>query len=225
MRFIPLWINKMNEKEDTHEQMEQIYSKIHPTNIPWNIAAPPELLVKAVETGKIKSCQAVDLGCGMGNYSVWLAQQGFEVTGFDFSEHAIKQANELAESKGTYCRFIAANLLGDLKPYHDNFDFAFEWEVLHHIFPENRSCYMQNVSNILRLGAIYLSVCFSEKDSDFGGKGKYRKTPLGTTLYFSSEKELRELFDSHFKIMDLTSLEICGKYGPHMANVAWLENK
>jgi len=37
----------------------------------------------------------------------------------------------------------------------------------------------------------------SEKDPQFGGAGKIRKTPLGTTLYFSSEDEIRDLFRRH----------------------------
>ena len=215
----------MNKKEDIREQMEQIYSNIPPANIPWNIMDPPELLVKAVETGKIKPCKAADLGCGAGNYSVWLAQQGFNVTGFDISENAIKHAQNLAMKKGMSCHFIATDLTGDLKLYNENFDFAFDWEVLHHVFPEDRQHYLKNVHDILRSTGKYLSVCFSEKDPDFGGEGKYRKTPLGTTLYFSSENELIESYKPYFKILELQTHEISGKYGPHMANVAWLECK
>ena len=53
---------------------------------------------------------------------------------------------------------------------------------------------MRNVSKILTQGAWYFSVSFSETDPQFGGAGKFRTTPIGTTLYFSSESELRELF-------------------------------
>jgi hypothetical protein len=70
---------------------------------------------------------------------------------------------------------------------------------------------------------MYFSLSFSEKDSDFGGEGKHRKTPLGTTLYFSSEDELKDLFDPLFDICELNTVEIAGKYGPHLANAAWLK--
>lgn len=75
---------------------------------------------------------------------------------------------------------------------------------------------------MLRPEGTYLSVCFSERDPGFGGKGKTRTTPLGTTLYFSSEEELEALFDPCFDVLDLTTVEIQGKYTPHLANVAWL---
>ena len=110
-----------------------------------------------------------------------------------------------------------------MKKFHEHFDFAYDWEVLHHIFPEDRECYLNNVHSMLRPNGEYFSLCFSEKDSDFGGQGKYRKTPLGTTLYFSSEDELKELFDPLFHVCELSTVEIEGKYKPHLVNIAWLK--
>ncbi|UCD18224.1 MAG: class I SAM-dependent methyltransferase, partial [Candidatus Zixiibacteriota bacterium] len=167
----------------------------------------------------------VDLGCGAGNYAVWLAKQGFDVTGIDVSRQAIERARELAAREGVTCRFEVADLLGDVTEFHASFDFAYDWELLHHIFPEDRERYVHNVHSILRPKGIYFSVCFSEKDCEFGGDGKFRKTPLGTELYFSSEKELKELFGPLFNILELNTSEIPGKYKPHMANIAWLERK
>lgn len=208
---------------DLREQMDKIYRDIPLENIPWNMSEPPRLLVEAVESGRIKPCKAVDLGCGAGNYSVWLAGRGFDVTGIDFSPQAIAHANELAAHKGVVCRFIAADLLGDLKEYHEVFDLAYDWELLHHIFPDDRPGYIKNVHVLLRPGGVYLSLCFSDKDTSFGGRDKFRTTNLGTVLYFSSEQELRELFAPRFDILELNTVESPGKYGSHMVNVAWMK--
>ncbi|UCC81404.1 MAG: class I SAM-dependent methyltransferase [Candidatus Zixiibacteriota bacterium] len=205
--------------------MERVYGEMPPDSIPWNLSEPPALLVAAVETGKIKPCKTADLGCGAGNYAIWLAQQGFDVTGMDISENAIKLAEQHAKEKEVPCRFVVSDLLGNLSEYHESFDFAYDWELLHHISPEDRPAYIQSVHKILRPKGTYFSVCFSEKDPDFGGEGKFRKTPLGTILYFSSEEELKELFEPFFSILELSTLEIKGKYGPHMVNVVWLERK
>ncbi len=208
---------------DLREQMDKIYRDIPLENIPWNMLEPPRLLVEAIESGMIKPCKAVDLGCGAGNYSVWLAGRGFDVTGIDISPQAIAHANELAARKGVSCRFIAADLLGDLKEYHGNFELAYDWEVLHHIFPDDRPWYIENVHSLLGPGGAYLSLCFSDKDPSFGGPDKFRTTNLGTVLYFSSEEELRELFAPRFDILELNTVEIPGKYGFHMANATWMK--
>jgi len=180
-------------------------------------------LVQAVATEQIKPCRVVDLGCGAGNYSVWLAQQGFDVTGIDISPRAIEHARILARHKDASCRFIVSDLLDELTDYHGSFDLALDWEVLHHIFPKHREQYTQNVYHLLRPGGRYLSICFSESDPAFGGKGKFRQTPLGTTLYFSSEDELRKLFGTIFVVLDLSTVEVPGKHAPHMVNAAWLK--
>ena len=65
---------------DLKEQMEQIYQKAPAEKIPLNILQPPDQLVKLVESGKVTPCRAVDLGCGLGSYAIWLAKKGFDVT-------------------------------------------------------------------------------------------------------------------------------------------------
>jgi 2-polyprenyl-3-methyl-5-hydroxy-6-metoxy-1,4-benzoquinol methylase len=207
------------------DQMDKIYQELSTENIPWNLEEPPDLLVDAVETGKVKPCKTIDLGCGAGNYAVWLAQQDFEVTGIDISRNAIDHARTLAENKSASCHFAVADILGDMGGYRSSFDFAYDWELLHHIFPEDRPRYAQNVHNLLRPHGVYFSVCFSENDPSFGGQGKFRTTPLNTTLYFSSEEELTKLFVPLFHIIELKTIEIPGKQAPHVANVAWLKRK
>jgi SAM-dependent methyltransferase len=205
--------------------MESIYQDLTLDKIPWNLEQPPKLLVELVESGRIPPCDAVDLGCGAGNHAVWLASRGFRVTGIDLSPRAVELAAELAGKKGVHCRFLTEDLLEDPEGLCDSFDFAFDWEVLHHIFPEDREKYVDNVRRMLRPGGRYLSVCFCEEDTGFGGEGKYRKTPLDTVLYFSSKAELKELFESKFHIQELYISEIEGKVAPHVAAVALMERK
>ena len=200
-----------------YADIDRIYRNVPLDRIPWNNETPPDQLVELVETGKIQPCRAIDLGCGAGNYAIYLAVHGFDVTGVDSSPAAITIAAENARKHNVICRFITADLLGDLHEIPGRFGFAFDWELLHHIFPEDREKYVQNVSKILTSGAWYLSMCFAETDPQFGGTGKFRTTPIGTTLYFSSESELRELFSPLFIIHDLQTIEVGGRFGSHRA--------
>jgi cyclopropane fatty-acyl-phospholipid synthase-like methyltransferase len=200
-----------------YADVDRIYQTIPLGNIPWNNETPPNVLVDLVESRKVRPCKTIDLGCGVGNYAIYLACREFEVTGVDSSPTAIKIAEDNAKKQGVRCRFIVADLLGDLKEVTGTFDFAYDWEFLHHIFPEDRGTYIKNVHKVLNPGATYFSVCFSEKDPQFGGAGKYRTTNIGTTLYFSSESEVRELVSSYFTIRELRTIEVSGKFGPHLA--------
>jgi len=194
-----------------------IYQKVPLDKIPWNIETPPNELIELIRKENIRPCKTVDLGCGAGNYAIYLASKGFEVTGVDSSPTAIKIAKENARKRGVNCNFIVTDLLGDLHNVKETFDFAYDWELLHHIMPEDREKYVKNVHKILKSEAYYFSVCFSEKDPQFGGIGKIRRTQLGTILYFSSESELLELFSPYFVIKELKTVKITGKFGPHCA--------
>ncbi len=199
------------------DQMEKIYSTIPPEQIPWNNEAPPEILTNLVETEKITPCKVIELGCGAGNNLIYLSTRGFDPTGIDISETAIDIAGKSAAKKDAKCNFISADVLGDMSEMHGKYDFAYDWHLLHHIFPEDREKYINNVYRLLKPDGQYLSVCFSEDSPEFGGKGKYRKTPLDTILYFSSEDEIRALFKPVFEIEELKTIDIVSKVGSHKA--------
>ncbi|GAB6163969.1 hypothetical protein JCM12298_31290 [Desulfothermus naphthae] len=130
-------------------KIDKIYQNMHPAEIPWNIETPPKALVELVESGKVKPCKTIDLGCGTGNYAIYLANKGFNVTGVDISPTAIKIARENAEKKRVKINFLIADVLGDLDEIKETFDFAYDWGLLHHIFPEKRKKYVENVYRIL----------------------------------------------------------------------------
>jgi 2-polyprenyl-3-methyl-5-hydroxy-6-metoxy-1,4-benzoquinol methylase len=48
----------------------------------------------------LKPGTALDVGMGQGRNSIWLAQHGWEVTGFDLSDVGVKLARERAEKLG-----------------------------------------------------------------------------------------------------------------------------
>ena len=52
----------------------------------------------------------LDLACGSGRSSVWLAERGYRVTGIDWQEEALGLGRQLAASRGTTCEFLRADL-------------------------------------------------------------------------------------------------------------------
>ena len=199
------------------EQMERIYRDVAPDAIPWNAAGAPEILTNAVTSRVPRPRTVVDLGCGAGNYVMALSRLGFDVTGVDIAEQAIAMASRAASEAGLSCRFVAADLLGELPALNGPYDLAYDWELLHHIVPEDRERYLANVWRLLHADGSYLSVCFSEEDPQFGGTGKYRTTSLGTVLYFSSEQEIEALLAKRFTVQEVKTIDLRGKHGPHRA--------
>ena len=54
--------------------------------------------------------RALDLGCGEGADTIWLAAHGWDATGVDISPTAVARAGDAARAAGVDARFIAADL-------------------------------------------------------------------------------------------------------------------
>ncbi len=66
--------------------------------------------------------RVLDLGCGQGRNSVWLARRGHTVTGVDQSDVAIAQARRLAADNGVRVEFALADIVEDWTPPPAAFD-------------------------------------------------------------------------------------------------------
>lgn len=56
--------------------------------------------------------KALDIACGEGRNSIFLARRGFSVTGIDISEEGLEKARRWASAEGLDIRFIRADLEG-----------------------------------------------------------------------------------------------------------------
>ncbi len=121
---------------------------------PWDIGAREEL-VTLVESGRIRPCRALDLGCGAGANAIYLAQQGFAVTGVDFAAAAIEKARERAEMAGVEVAFIVDDLT-DLRHISGTFDFLLDYGVLDDLRLPQREPYLQNMLPLTHPGSRYL---------------------------------------------------------------------
>jgi 2-polyprenyl-3-methyl-5-hydroxy-6-metoxy-1,4-benzoquinol methylase len=113
----------------TRDEIKRIYTEMSPAEIPWNIESPPRQLVDRVASGQVPPCKTIDLGGGAGNYAIYLASQGFDVTGVDVSSAAIALARDNARRKCVKCEFLVADILEGMRDFTETFEFAHEWSV------------------------------------------------------------------------------------------------
>jgi tellurite methyltransferase len=73
--------------------------------------------------------RAVDLACGLGHNSIWLAQQGWSVDGVDVSAEGLLLASQLAAPVDADVNWLEADL-DDWMPEPDSYDLAVAFRFL-----------------------------------------------------------------------------------------------
>jgi len=97
------------------------WNKVYSTGQTIFVHHPTELLVNAIKGRKPGT--ALDIGMGQGRNSIFLAQQGWDVTGFDPSEEGVRQAREWAAKLGLHLRALVVG--------EENFDLGTaEWDLI-----------------------------------------------------------------------------------------------
>ncbi len=97
----------------------------------WDTRIVAPELKQAVESGVIKPGRAVSLGCGSGINEIYLARQGFDVTGIDVAPTALSIAEENAHEAGVRVRWMLADVLA--LPELEPFDFIFDRGCYHNV--------------------------------------------------------------------------------------------
>lgn len=136
-------------------------------NVPWN-KTQADWFVKLIEEGKVSGKTALDVGCGVGAKSVYLAQHGFdEIVGVDISSQAIEHARDAVEKSGVSnkCTFFVHDA-SDLSflPASKQFDLVLDWAVIHCLPAEQLIAYATMVTERILPDGHLLVRAFSAED-------------------------------------------------------------
>jgi SAM-dependent methyltransferase len=92
----------------------------------WWSGEPNATLV--TEVGSLTPGSALDVGCGEGADAIWLARQGWHVTGIDVSQVALDRAAEAAASAGVAIAWERRDIVADPPPAN-----RFDLVALHYL--------------------------------------------------------------------------------------------
>jgi SAM-dependent methyltransferase len=159
-------------------------------NLPWDTGVPSAELQSVLKQHNVQPCRALEIGCGTGTNSVWLAQQGFDVTGVDVAPLAVERAKQRASDAGVSARFAVADVL-QLPDLAGPFSFFFDRGCYHAVRRSAPKDYAPAVARQLATGARGLILA---------GNAREPNTPGPPVV---SEQELRDELGLAFEIVDL----------------------
>jgi SAM-dependent methyltransferase len=135
---------------------------------PWDTGIVPPEVVSLVSSSMAKTGWALDLGCGSGVTSCYLAQCGFRVVGVDLALSALLRAIRLAAWQGLAAHFCLGDVT-DLSFLTVQATLAVDVGCFHAVAHERRLAYIASLAEHLLPGALYLLYAFEPFLSEQGG--------------------------------------------------------
>ncbi|MGB9698732.1 MAG: class I SAM-dependent methyltransferase [Thermodesulfobacteriota bacterium] len=165
---------------------------------PWDVGRPDFNLIQVVTTRPVQPCKALDIGCGTGDNSIWLAQKNFEVIGIDTSEIAIKKAIEKATNAKVKCTFKLVDFF--TSPVAEApFGFVFDRGCFHSLsFDEERKRFAEKVAAHLEKDGLWLSI-LGNADEKRLAPGPPQRTARDIVNAVEPYFEILALISSHFE--------------------------
>ena len=128
----------------------------------WDIGRPQRAFVFLVESGRIGD-RVIEVGCGTGELSLFLARGGHEVLGVDVAPTAIRQAREKARWRRIPATFLVWDALG-LDDLGVRADTVVDSAMLHCLGPRERLVATDAIRRTLRPGGDYFLLCDARDD-------------------------------------------------------------
>lgn len=177
----------------------------------WDIGGPSPDLVATVSVLGLRSGTALDLGCGAGAESIYLAARGLKVIGVDVSLAALAIARTRSREAGVKVQLCAASSVA-LPVASASIDFANDRGCLHSLGLADWEQYANEMARVLRPGALaVIRGCRDESHPAFTGLTQKR---LATTFG-----------DGRFLVRAAAAISLCASHGHIPAAFALLERR
>lgn len=191
------------EKRDS-EWWNKFYSNKEKP-VPFFKNIPDESLMEYFEIGLLKEGKALDIGCGKGRNSIYMARNGFEVLGVDFSETSIEMAKELASEQGIKVNFLCQSIF-DFQSEKEYYDFIYDSGCFHHIKPHRREQYLRTILKYLKPNGYFAMICFNLKGgANISDYDVYKDNSMHGGMGFSDYK-LKIILESYFDIVEFREM-------------------
>ena len=146
-----------------YREWDQFYRDNPLDELGWELGKPRPILVEYLQAGLLPKGRALDVCCGAGTNTIYLAQNGYEVTGIDISRTAIEIAKKKAAAADVSMNFLNESFIE--LPFSDGeFDFVWDMGCFHHVEIQDRRKFIAGINRVLKPGGVYMLTCFSYRN-------------------------------------------------------------
>lgn len=160
----------MDESPTSYERFRQRYAE---GRVPWSDHEPPPEIAALAD--EIAPGRALDLGCGFGRTSIYLAQRGWHVDGVDFIAEAVETARKRAADAGVGDRAIFHVSSAAAMPFLEPpYDLAVDIGCMHSFDESDLAAYRHELLRLLAQGGRYVLFAHlrgADEPADEGPRG------------------------------------------------------
>lgn len=197
-------LDDLLEKRDS-EWWNNFYSE-RTRPIPFFKNIPDEELISYCNEGILGYGKSLDIGCGNGRNTFYLAEQGFDALGIDISKESIAWAKEMSQSTVQHPCFEEKSLF-DFEAELKSFDLILDSGCFHHIKPHRREEYLTKIQTLLKDNGYFLMTCFNlDGGADITDYDVYRDYSMHGGLGFSEQK-IKTILNAYFDIQEFRRMK------------------
>lgn len=168
------------------------------------IDLPDENLVAYVNRDDITKGKALNIGCGNGRNSRYLAQRGYEVDAIDFYTQYITKAKTYEEDSSI--NYISKSVK-DIQGQFDTYDFIYDSGCFHFVKPHRRAQYIKKMFNLLKPGGYLGLICYNESGgTQLTDIEVYHQKSMAAGLGYS-ESKLKKILIPYFDIIEFRTMK------------------
>ena len=195
---------------------EEYYSVLR--HLPDWLRKPVPFIVEALFLfRKCGAHQFLDLGCGVGRNTIYLAKQGFSVIGIDISKNALKKAKSWSEIEGITNVTVLCASMTHLPFISRAFDAIISVSVIHHAVKKAIEKAIEEVHEVLKDNGLFLANLLSMEDYRYGSGLKieegtfqvledFEEKQFEEIHHFFSQKEIQTLL-ADFKRIGIVPIQ------------------
>lgn len=166
--------------------------------------------------------RVLDLGCGKGRNSIYLASQGFHVIGIDFSEKALNDARQRSASYSSLIEYEQVDITKEW-PFGTNyFDIIIDCNASIYIPDHERGVVITEAHRVLKPGGLYLFYGIAETKTILpsAGSNPLAPHPVFTEKHYT-QQELMQTY-AGFTVVSLQLIQASDRLkGEDVQNALW----
>ncbi len=176
---------------------------------PWDIGTPQPSVVQLGSKGAFTGA-VLDVGCGTGENTLYVASLGLSVLGVDVAETAVAMARKKACDRGLNVEFVAADAF-ELQHLGRMFETVLDCGLFHTFDAEEQARYVASLAAITQHDGTVFVLCFRNDGPDTGPH------PI-------AQEQLRAAFNSsaRWNVVSIEPVNLQTRFHGERGAPAWL---